>query len=425
MRRCTDISRLAGRLAGQLFLVALVFALHVTMPVGTKAQEAPSAEVVLRTSRIIDGNGGILLRRDILVRDGRIAAIMPHGGRYDYDLRGMTVMPGWIDTHSHIAARVDSAGNYVLPGDLGAGETPQQAALAVAINGWKTLRAGFTTIQSPGDPLDGPLRDIVAESAFPVPRILTSLGVIQAEHATTPAMAVAAIRRLKAEGADFIKLFADGHGEMSQDVLAAACAEARGLGLRSVVHSQSLAATRRTIAAGCTTIEHGNSLDPGVLRAMKDAGMFLDPNLDVTVHYARRERDLPEAASYSHGDKKLMPPGYHQSVETFRMALASGVQIAFGSDAVAGTHGENADEFVWRVIDGGQSPMEAITSATSVSASSIGLDDRIGRVESGMIADLVAVEENPLNDIRKVKHVRFVMRGGIVHRFDPLAEEGI
>ena len=115
-----------------------------------------------------------------------------------------------------------------------------------------------------------------------------------------------------------------------------------------------------------------------------------------------------------------MPEGYSAYVETFRKALASGIMIVYGSDAVAGTHGANADEFVWRVIDGGQSPMDAITSATSVSARSLGLDNEIGRIAPGMIADLVAVAGDPLSDIRRVKDVRFVTKGGEVVRYDPL-----
>ena len=113
-----------------------------------------------------------------------------------------------------------------------------------------------------------------------------------------------------------------------------------------------------------------------------------------------------------------MPEAYRTYVATFRQALASGVQIVFGSDAVAGTHGQNADEFVWRVIDGGQPPMDAIVSATSLAAKSLGLADEIGTIAPGMRADLVAVAGDPLRDIRVVKQVRFVMKGGAVFRKD-------
>lgn len=383
------------------------------------AVRGEATTVVLRASHVIDGTGGIERNRDIHLRDGRIFAITPWGEHFDYDLRGMTVTPGWIDTHSHIAARRDKAGDLVLPGQLGA-ETAEEAALAVAANGWDTLRAGFTTIQSPGDRLDGPLRDLVGAGAFPGPRILSSLDLIQAVHAATPEMARAKVQRMQAEGADFIKLFADGHGELGQDVLDAACDEARTRGLRTIVHSQSIAATQRVIAAGCTTVEHGSMLDAATFAAMKAAGIYYDPNLDIIVHYARMAGPVPEAATYQAGDMARMPEGYADHVANFRTALASGVQIVFGSDAVAGTHGSNADEFVWRVIDGGQAPMDAITSATSVSARSLGLEREIGRIAPGRIADLVAVEGDLLNDIRRVKDVRFVMKDGVVYLFEPL-----
>ncbi len=380
---------------------------------------AQDSSIVLRTSMIVDGSGGLERDRDIHVRAGKIDAVTLWGEHFDYDLRGMTVTPGWIDTHAHVAARRDSAGNMVPPNELG-DETPEEAALAVAANAWATLQAGFTTIQSPGDQLDGPLRELIAAGGFPGPRIRSSLGLIQAEHAATPQMAIAKVRQLAAQGADFIKLFADGHGELGQDVLVAACGEAKHLGLRTIVHAQSRVAAWRAVTTGCTTIEHGQKLDAATFAAMKAAGTYYDPNLDIIVHYARLEGDMPEAATYEHGDIAQMPEGYSDYVSTFRLALASGVDIVFGSDAVAGTHGSNADEFVWRVIDGGQSPMDAIISATSVSAKSLGMGDQVGRIAPGMAADLVAVRGDLLEDIRKVKDVRFVMKDGKVHRFEPL-----
>ena len=384
----------------------------------TPALPQPKGDtVILRASHILDGTGGVLKDRDLHIRDGRIVEITPPGAHFDHDLRGMTLMPGWIDTHAHISARFDQAGKDVFPNSLGE-ETREEAALSVAANGWATLRAGFTTIQSPGDRLDAPLRAAAAKGAFPSPRILTSLDLIQAKDTPDPAAVRAKVRQMEADGADLVKLFADGHGELSQAALDAGCDEARRLGLRTIVHSHSLAATRRVIAAGCTTLEHGNELDADALNAMKSAGMYYDPNLDIPVHYARRKAALPEAATYRSGDIAQMPEAYRTYVATFRQALASGVQIVFGSDAVAGTHGQNADEFVWRVIDGGQPPMDAIVSATSLAAKSLGLADEIGTIAPGMRADLVAVAGDPLRDIRVVKQVRFVMKGGAVYRKD-------
>lgn len=395
---------------------ALTFLAAIMVPTAASAQEGDRT-IVIRASHILDGAGGVLKNRDVHVQGGKIVQITPFGRHYDHDLRGMTLMPGWIDTHAHVAARKDREGRDVFPNSLGS-ETREEAALAVAANGWATLRAGFTTIQSPGDKLDGPLREAVTRGALPGPRVITSLDLIQAQDISEPEAIRARIRQMKAEGSDMVKLFADGHGELTQEALNAGCDEARELGLRTVVHASSLAASKKVIAARCTTLEHGSVLDDEALGAMKAAGMFYDPNLDVPVHYARRSTTLPEAVDYQPGDIARMPEGYRALVANFRRALASGVQIVFGSDAVAGTHGTNADEFVWRVVDGGQSPMAAIVSATSLAASSLGLVGEIGMVAPGMRADLVAVKGDPLKDIRVVKQVRFVMKDGTVFRND-------
>lgn len=386
---------------------------------GLRADDTAEGDrtVIVRASHILDGAGAILTDRDIHIRSGRIARISAFGDRFDYDLRGLTVMPGWIDTHAHIAARFDREGHAVLPNTLGA-ETPEEAALAVAANAWVTLRAGFTTVQSPGDRLDTPVARLSSTDAFPAPRILTSRELIQGKDTSDPQAIRAAVRRMKADGSDFIKLFADGHSDLGEDALSAGCDEARRQGLRALVHASSLPAVRRATAARCTTIEHGRELDDETLGAMKAAGIYYDPNLDIPVHYARRQEVLPGSESYRAGDIARMPADYRAYVVVFRRALAAGVEIVFGSDAVAGTHGANADEFVWRVIDGGQSPMAAIVSATSLAAKSLGLEQEIGRIAPGLAADLVAVAGDPLLDIREVKRVRFVMKGGIVFRND-------
>lgn len=399
-------------------MIRWVLAATTMMPLASPAiAQGEAGTIVLRTSQVIDGTSAILKDRDIHVRDGRIVAITPHGERFDYDLRGQTLMPGWIDTHAHVAARFDREGKDVFPNSFGA-ETPEEAALSVAANGWATLRAGFTTIQSPGDRLDGPLRAAVGAGTLPGPRILSSLDLIQAKDHADPEQVRAKVRAMKASGSDMIKLFADGHGELSQEALNAGCGEARALGIRTVVHSHSLASTKRVIAAGCTTLEHGDQLDAEALAAIKAQGMFYDPNLDVPVHYARRNAPLPEAATYQPGDIARMPDSYRTYIDTFRRAVAANVMIVFGSDAVAGTHGQNADEFVWRVIDGGQHPMDTIISATAMAAKSIGLEKEIGTIAPGMRADMVAVAGNPLDDIRTVKQVRFVMKDGNVYRYE-------
>ncbi|MFO7287482.1 MAG: amidohydrolase family protein [Gammaproteobacteria bacterium] len=380
-------------------------------------------EIVLRTSILFDGVGTVLFDKDIHVVDGRITRIEEWGERYDYDLRGMTVTPGWIDAHAHVAARQDRDGAHVLPNTLG-NESPEEAVLAVAANAYATLLAGFTTIQSPGDLLDVPVARMTAAGFFPGPRILTSQELLFPDTAASETAILDFLRRMRRQGADFVKIFADGPGgEFPAEKLSFACREAAALGMRTIVHAVSQAAVEKVVAARCGSVEHGYGIeDDAVFPKMAEAGIYFSPSLDIPVHYARRERELPAAADYGPGRITEMPQSYRDYVEVFRQALSSGVDIVFASDAVAGVHGHNADEFVWRVVDGGQAPLDAVRDATSVAARALGLADEIGRIAPGYHADIVAVEGDLRRDILAVKRVRFVMKAGAVHLYRPAVE---
>ena len=370
---------------------------------------------------LFDGIENMLENKDLHIEDGRIVRIEDWGERYDYDLRGMTVTPGWIDTHSHVAARQDRDGAHVLPNTLG-NESREEAVLAVAANAYVTLLAGFTTVQSPGDLLDVPVAQMIAAGVLPGPRILTSRELLFADTAATDEEIRGFVLRMKREGADFIKIFADGPGgEFSAARLASVCREAASMGLRTMVHAVAQSAVENVVAAGCSSVEHGYGVeDATVFERMAAAGIYFSPSLDIPVHYARREREVPAARDYTQDQIADMPPGYREYVEVFRRALASGVDIVFASDAVAGVHGHNADEFVWRVVDGKQAPLDAIRDATSVAARSIGLEDEIGRLAPGYRADIVAVHGDLREDIRAVKRIGFVMKDGTVHLYRPV-----
>jgi imidazolonepropionase-like amidohydrolase len=172
--------------------------------------------------------------------------------------------------------------------------------------------------------------------------------------------------------------------------------------------------------AGCTGIEHGAFLDDATLELMHDRGIFFDPNFLVFHNYLDNKPKYLGISNYTEAGFTSMVKVLPELGNALRRARAHQVKVVLGTDANAGAHGRNYEEFIYRVKEGGDKPMDAILSGTSVAAESLGLGGRIGRVAPGFEADLVAVEGNPLDDITAVRRVTFVMKGGRVVRFDPL-----
>ncbi|HYL39283.1 MAG TPA: amidohydrolase family protein [Bryobacteraceae bacterium] len=382
--------------------------------------------IVLRTTTILDGQGRILRNQDIVVQGGRIARVGASEGAAEYDLRGLTVMPGWIDTHVHLGYHFNRE-NRFDDGGPGSRETPQQIALRAEANAYSTLRGGFTTVQSLGQEIDGDLRGLIATGLLPGPRVLTSLRAVT-EKTGTPDQIRAYVRKMKADGADVIKLFATasirdgGKQTMTDQQVQAACGEARALGLRSVVHAHAPGGARAAVLAGCTSIEHGAFLDDATLQLIADRGLYFDPNFLVLHNYLENKPKFLGIGNYTEEGFAYMQQGVPLMAAVLKRAMAHHVKIVFGTDAVAGAHGRNAEEFIYRVRDGGQAPMDALVSAGSLAASSLGLEDRIGTIASGRQADLVAVAGNPLEDIGAVRNVVFVMKGGRVLRNEALKD---
>lgn len=387
--------------------------------------QAQDESILLRAGRIVDGAGTVLPGRDVVIRDGRIAEILPVGqgrGGVVYDLENLTLLPGLIDTHVHIGWHFDRSGKTQSGAVV---ETPEESVLYSAENAWVTLKGGVTTVQSLGSPNDGELRDAIARGVLPGPRILTSLRPLNERTGDAEAMR-ARVREMAEAGADVIKIFASasirdgGAPTVEQDELAAACGEASGLGLRTVVHAHGPESAARSAAAGCTTIEHGALLDHATLDAMGEAGMYFDPNLDLVFrnYFENQDRYLGVGNYTLEGFAQMRDAG-PRALEAFQYALTvPGLKVVFGTDAVAGAHGRNYQELVYRVRQGGQPAMDAVTSATSLAAESLRLGDRIGRVATGMEADLIAVAGNPDEEIEALGRVVFVMKGGVVHWSD-------
>ena len=201
---------------------------------------------------------------------------------------------------------------------------------------------------------------------------------------------------------------------MSQAQLDAACGEAAARGLRAVVHAHGPESARRATLAGCTTIEHGALLDRATLELMAERGTFYDPNIHVIFqNYFDNEDRYIGIGGYTQEGFDQMRAAVPRALEAFRTALTiPGLKTVFGTDAVAGAHGRNAEELVYRVREGGQSPMEAVTSATSLAAESLGMANEIGTIDVGRMADIIAVEGDPSEEIEALQRVRFVMIGG-------------
>ena len=384
------------------------------------AQDAP---VTLRAGLLIDGTGDTRRNARVFVTGSEITRIDGLRGRVIYDLTELTLMPGWIDTHVHLASHFDADGRVPRPDSE---ETPVESMLYAVGNAYRTLLAGFTTVQSLGSPLDADLRDAIARGDIPGPRVLTSLRPVTAATGD-PAAIREHIRQLEADGADVVKVFASGSirdgGEraLSDEQIAAACDEGRAQGLRVAVHAYGSEVVNQVIRAGCTSVEHGNRYDDETIGLLAEHGTFLGFHAGLLWdNYAVNRDRFIGIGNYTSEGFNRMSQARRIDLRTFRETIRHpDVQVVFGTDAVAGAHGRNAEELIVRVDEGGQDPMDAIVSATSRAARALGLEDDLGRVARGFTADLVAVDGDPREDITAMRRVRFVMKEGIVYRYDP------
>src|SRR5438552_5030158 len=383
-----------------------------------RAQERP---IVIRAATLIDGKGGVTRNVSIVVQGSRIARVQASAQGTTYDLKELTVMQGWIDTHVHMDAHFDPNGKSHSPASA-KNETPQQTMLYAVENAYNVLMAGFTTAQSVGAPLDRDLRDAIARGTIPGPRLLTSLRPVD-ETTGTPDQIRKFVRDVAAEGADLIKIFAtksirEGGGPtLTQAQVDAACGEARSLGKRAIVHAQGPEGARAAVLAGCTSVEHGYRLTNEVLDLMAQHGTYYDPNFGLLLHnYIENKEKFLGVGNFNAQGFEYMEKGIPIGIDTFKRALSRKIKIIFGTDVGAGGLGRNFEEFIYRVRDGGQSPMEAIISATSRAAESIRMQDKIGTLAHGLEADIIAVDGNPLDDITAVRRVVFVMKSGKVYK---------
>ena len=380
---------------------------------------AAKNRVVIAVSTALDGKGKVLHDTRIVVSGSKIVAIDRKASPIDYDLRGLTVMPGWIDAHVHITSSFGPDGKNV-----GMGATTPEASYRTAANAYATLLAGFTTIQS----MDAvvALRDAAAHGGLPAPRIVSIVEPLvgRGEQTGTPEEVRAFVRRQKEAGADFVKIYASGGMRQTaqtipQPVLDAACDEARKIGMRTLVHA-NYDAVHGTIVAGCTQVEHGLGATDADLHAMADKGIYFDPQagqliqnyLDNRARYAGTPY-FPKTSQEFEPMKELLPIA-HEVIQ--RACKIPGLKIVIGTEALAGMHGHNAEDLINRVVEAGVAPMDALVSANSLGAEAIKMSDQIGAIAPGLEADIIALDRDPLKDINAVRRVVFVMKGGVVYK---------
>jgi imidazolonepropionase-like amidohydrolase len=377
--------------------------------------------IVIHADRIVDGRGKVIPGGTVMVQGDKITRVSATpAGAATYDLKGLTLLPGLIDAHSHLSWYFNRQGRYHTGND---GDTPVESMLSMAGNAYATLMSGVTTIQSPGSPEDKDLREWISLGQVPGPRVLTSLGPISSPR-LTPDSIRAIVRRRKAEGADVIKIFAsasirdNGAQTLSDEQLQAACGEAKAQGMRTMVHAHSAESIKASVLAGCGQIEHGVFATDEVLKLMAERGVYFDPQVCLVFrNYLDNRAKYEGIGNYNEAGFAAMEKAIPLATAMFTRAIHTpGLKVIFGTDAVAGAHGRNAEELVCRVQAGKQSPIDAITSATSLGAEAIKMGDQIGSIAPGMQADMIAVQGDPTKDITALRRVMFVMKGGRVYK---------
>jgi len=388
-----------------------------------------STPVTIRAGKLIDGRGGVQENVVVHVDGGKITSVGKSGGPVTYDLSKYTLLPGFIDTHVHILWHFGPDGRYAD----GRGDAEVRLK-AGAEDAKLTVENGFTTVQSVGEAADLDLRKKLEAESLPGPRLLTSVRQINertgaargSNTLATPDQLREAVREAKTAGADVIKIFASasirdgGKQTMSDEQLQATCGEAKAAGLRTLVHAHSPESIKASVLAGCTQIEHGNFATEESLKLMADRGVYFDPNVGLVLqNYIENKAKFLGIGNYTEEGFAAMEKAVPVVIEMFKKALKTpNLKIVYGTDAVAGAHGRNIEEAVVRVKDGGQKPMDAIVSLTSRSAESLRMQDTIGAIATGLQADLVAVQGDPLADITALRKVVFVMKGGTPLRQD-------
>lgn len=441
----SESARRAFRRAIAFLLFALAALAAIRLPVGAGEQAEKQRVVALRCGRLLDVKSGKLERDQIiLVTGNKITAVGPAAsvrvpeGAETIDLSKLTILPGLADMHTHL---IDDAEGYAVAGSLT--RSGAQMAFGSIPHARATLEAGFTSVRDLGTYrafVDVALRDAIDRGIVAGPRIqpagayVTITGGAGAVTGLAPDIELPLelrfgvangpdqvrerVRDIIRHGAGVIKVLATGAvltpgstpgaQEFTEEELRAAVEEAKKNGLKVACHAHGAAGAKAAIRAGVASIEHGSYLDDEALQMMKARGVFfvadpynnvaIDQNKSYPAEFLEKNRQTTEA-----------------QFRAFRRALALGVRIAYGTDAAVIPHGDNGKQFA-TYVELGMTPLQAIRSATTEAAELFGWSERIGSIEPGKFADIIAMRESPLDNVRALEYVVFVMKDGKVFK---------
>jgi imidazolonepropionase-like amidohydrolase len=412
-----------------------------------------SKSYVLKAARMFDGKSEALVTPGlVVVAEMKIVAVgagatIPAGAEV-IELGDATLLPGFIDAHTHLTG--EASDDWKQDELDGLEKSYAEQALDATANAKKTLMAGFTTVRDVGAPdrIDVALRNAIRNGIVVGPRMLVAAEAIGATgghcddeagfrqgvfgHEAGPLEGVAngadqmryAVRLAHKYGADVIKVCASGGvlsltddvdtPQLTQEELNALIDEAHALRRKVAAHCHGSEAAKRAIRAGVDSLEHGSFFDDETLDMMVAHGTYFVPTLMAIVGEQERIARGVYFPPAILAKAKAADAAAHN---TFQRALGKGVKIGLGTDAAVYPHGRNAEEF-YQMVKLGMKPGDALRSATSSDAQLLGLADKIGTLEAGKLADVVAVPGNPLEDIRQTEHVKLVMKEGVIYRND-------